>query len=149
MNKRKGFTLAELVITLGVMAVVLGVVFFVVSRRDSSHRDIMAAADQLMSEIRYTRQRAIIEGERVAINFDGANGRYTIYYSAPFRLIRMGYLPEGITFTHGNRTAIHFLPRGTPSVGFSVAIRSTNHRLTLSVVGSGGRVRISDIREVS
>ena len=148
MYKRKGFTLAELIVTLGVLTIVLGVIFFTVSRRDSSYRDIMAASNLLMSEIRYTRQRAIFEGERVAISFDGANGRYTIHYSAPFRIIREGYLPEGITFAHGNIRAVHFRPRGTPSSGFSVTIRSTNHRLTLSVVGSGGRVRISNFWEV-
>ena len=149
MNKRKGFTLIELMITLGVLAVVLGVIFFVVSRRDSSYREIFAAADLLKSEIRYARQRAIMEGEQVSINFDGANGRYTIHYAAPVRIIREGYLPEGISFAHGNRTSFRFRPRGTPSGGgYSVTIRSANHRLTLSMVGSGARVRISNFWEV-
>ena len=148
MNKRRGFTLIELVVTLGVLTVVLGVVFFVVSRRDSSYREINSAAVLLKSEIRYARQRALLEGEQVSINFNGANGRYEIFYRSPFRSIRVGYLPDGITFAHGNITAFHFRPRGTPGQGFSVTIRSTNHRLTLSVVVSGGRVRISDIREV-
>ena len=149
MDKRKGFTLAELVVTLGVLAVLLGVVFFAVSRRDSSHREIFAAADILMSEIRYTRHRAIMQGEQVSINFDGVNSMYVISYRSPFRLIREGYLPDGITFAHGNVSAFHFRPRGTPSGGgSSVTIRSAHHRLTLSVVGSGGRVRISDFREV-
>ena len=146
--KRKGFTLAELIITLGVLALIMGAIFFTVSRRDTSTREIMAAADILMSDIRYTRQRAIMDGQRVAIAFDGATGRYTIYYAAPVRIIRQGYLPEGINFTHGNIRALHFRPRGTPSSGFSVSIRSEHHSLTLSVVGSGGRVRISDFREV-
>ena len=148
MDKRKGFTLVELIVTLGVLAVVLGAVFFVVSRRDSSYREINAAANLLMAEIRYTRQMAILEGEQVSINFDGANGRYRIFYRAPFRLIREGYLPKGITFAHGNITAFHFRPRGTPGQGYSVIIRSSNHRLQLNVVGSGGRVRIYNIWEV-
>ena len=150
MNGRKGITLAELIVTLGVLTVILGVVFFVVTRRDSSHREIFAAAYKLMSEIRYTRHRAVIEGEQVSINFDGASGRYEIFYRAPFRLIRVGYLPDGITFAHGNITAFHFRPRGTPSGGgSSVTIRSSNHRITLSVVGAAGRVRISDFWEVN
>ena len=149
MNRRKGITLAELIVTLGVLTVVLGVVFFVVTRRDSSYREINAVAEILMSEIRYTRQRAIMEGERVEIAFYGASGRYSIRYFVGRIPIREGYLPDGISFTHGNRMERHFLPRGTPSGGgFSVSIRSANHRLTLSVVASGGRVRISDIREV-
>ena len=149
MDKRKGFTLTELIITLGVLTVLMGVVFFVVSRRDSSYREIRAAAYLLMSEIRYTRQRAIMEGEQVSINFNGANGRYMIYYRSPTRIIREGYLPDGVTFSHGNITAFHFRPRGTPGQGYSVTIRSTNHRLELTVVASGGRVRRGEIREVS
>ena len=148
MDKRKGFTLIELIITLGVLAVVTGTIFFVVSGRNSTYREIFAAADQLMSGIRYTRQRAIMDDEVVEIVFHGATGKYTIRYRTGFNVIREGYLPGGVWFLHNNNRVYHFRPRGTPSGGFSIHLRSAHYGLTLSVVGSGGRVRISDFREV-
>ena len=149
MHKRKGFTLAELIITLGILTILMGALFFTISSRDSSHRELSATADQLMSDIRYARQRAIMDGERVQIVFDGANNRFIIrYYTARNNPIRVVYLPDGVWFLHNNNRIYHFRPRGTPSSGFSIVLRSAYHRLTLSVVGSGGRVRINDFREV-
>ena len=148
MNKRKGITLAELIVTLGVLTVILGVVFFVVSRRDGSHREILATADQLMSDIRYARQRAIMEGEIIQIVFQGSNGRYIIRYFSGLTVIREGYLPDSVWFVHNRDRFYHFRPRGTPSSGFSIYLRSAQHELTLSVVGSGGRVIRSEVREV-
>ena len=148
MDKRKGFTLIELIIILGVLAVVTGAIFIVVSGRNSTYRVIFTAANQLMSDIRYTRQRAIMEGEIVEIVFHGTAGRYTIRYRTGSTVIREGYLPDGVWFLHNNNRVYHFRPRGTPSGGFSIHLRSAHYGLTLSVVGSGGRVRISDFREV-
>ena len=149
MDKRGGFTLVELVIVIAVLAVVLGAVFFTVSRRDTSRREILAAADILMSDIRYARQRAVASGARVIVSFNGANDTYTIRYFRYSWHIRQESLPSGITFEHAGFRTFEYLPRGTPSGGSSVTIISASHRLTISVVGSGGRVRISDFREVS
>lgn len=148
MNKRRGITLAELIITLGILSVLSGVIFFTTSGRGCSRREIMAAADQLMSDIRYARQRAILEGEVVEIVFRGADNRYTIRYFTGRTVIREEYLPDGIWFMHNNIREYHFRPRGTPSMGFSIHLRSAHHGLTLSVVVSGGRVRVSDFWEV-
>ena len=147
-NKRKGFTLAELIVTLGVITIVMGAIFFAISSRDSSRREILAAADLLMADIRYARQRAIMDDALVEIAFYGASDSYSIRYHYRRLPIRSVCLPDGIWFAHSNRREHHFRPRGTPSSGFSVTIRSEYHRLTLSVVGSGGRVRISDFQEV-
>ena len=139
MNKRKGFTLAELIITLAVMAILLGVIFFTVSRRDTSYRKINAASDQILADIRYARQRAISEGRRVAIRFNRDSDFYEIIYQFSDELIRKVYLPDGITISNGN--TLGFLPRGTPSGGSSIDITSEHHRARISVVGAGGRVR--------
>ena len=150
MDKRKGLTLAELIVTLGVLSVVLGLVFFVVSRRDSSYRELRAVAYQLVADIRYARQRAIMEGERVQIVFDGVNERLIIrYYSIRDNPIRVVYLPDGVWFVHNRDNRIyHFRPRGTPSSGFEILLRSAHHSLGIRVVPSGGRVRIYNFQEV-
>ena len=153
MNRRRGFTLIELVVTLGVLTVVLGAVFFTVSRRDSSRREIEMAGYQLLSDIRYARQRAIMDGERVQIVFDGANDRYIIRYhtyTVCNNPIKVVYLPDNVWFVHSRSNRVyHFRPRGTPSSGFTIQLRTEHHRLTLTVVPSGGRVRIYQIVEVN
>ena len=149
--KRRGLTLIELTVALGVMAVLAGAAVFAFSQRDASRRQILSAADQLMADIRYARQRAILSGRRVEIRFDVADGSYTIRYLNPTAEIRTGQVSEGVTvqLPQGNFVHLAFTPRGTPvRGGFSVILRTARHELRLSVVGSGGRVRISDFSEV-
>ena len=147
--KRKGFTLLELIVSLGVLAIVSGVIFFVISRRDTSYREIMSATYLLMADIRYARQRAIIDGEDVEIVFYGMENRYTIRYFSSWKIIREVRLPDNVWFMHSSDLKYHFRPRGTPSVGFTIDLCTVHHRMSVSVVASGGRVRYHDYREVN
>ena len=147
-NKRRGFTLAELIVTLGVLAVVSGAVFFAISGRDSSYREIRSAGYQILSDIRYARQRAVMDGETVEIVFHGSDGRYTIRYASPRASIREGRLPENVWFVHNRDRVYHFMSRGTPSEGFTIQLRTAHHRLDVRVVASGGRVRVYNLQEV-
>ena len=148
----KGFTLIELICVLAVFAVMLAVVFYVHGRRERSQRTINAVTNVLLADIRYVRRRAIVEGVEVGIRFDRTRNRYCIIYPnpSPPEIIRTVYLPEYVWVEGFTRERLVFLPRGTPSGGgFSVHIWADHHRTTISVVASGGRVRVSNHREVN
>ena len=148
MNKRKGFTLVELIITLAVFAILLGAVFITVSRKDSSRRSIDAASDQILADIRYARQRAISEGRNVAIKFYWRNNFYVIQHS-PSEPIRTVYLPDGINICRSTGiTTITYTPRGTPSRGDSIFIASEHYRARITVAVAGGRVELVSIERI-
>lgn len=149
--KKRGFTLIELVCVLAVVSVLFAVVFYVHGRRERSHRTLAAISNVLLADIRYARRRAIVEGVQVGIRFDRARNRYCIIYPfpSPPEVIRTVYLPEYVWIAGFTRERLVFLPRGTPSGGgYSVHIWADHHRATITVVASGGRVRISNFREV-
>lgn len=147
-KKRGGFTLLELAVALAAALIVSGIAAAALSDRGSSRRELLAAAETLASDIRHARQVALISGRRVAVFFDWQGGSYHIYYQSPYAAIRTARLPSGVDMsTAPGRDVLGFLPRGTPSEGFSVGLSNRRHSVTLSVVGSGGRVRISETRE--
>ena len=149
-RKRRGFTLVELAVTLGVLSIVAAAIVFALPLRDISRREALAAAEQLMADIRYARQRAILSGRRVEIRFNEARDSFTIYYLTPLSPIRTVHVPEGVTVLLPQGSVnLAFTPRGTPvRGGFSAILRTSRHDVTVSVVGSGGRVRISSFLEV-
>ena len=143
-DKRKGLTLAELAVTLGVVAAVSLVVFLYLPSPSSQRREIEAASRQLMSDFRYARQRAILSGSRVMISFNAASGTYSIFYQDMQRQILTGRVPEGVTLLLPQTSVRQrgFTARGTPiGGGYSVILRNSRYESTLFIVGSGARIR--------
>ena len=148
MKTNRGFTLLELAVALGIIAILASGIFLGV--RQNHRRHITNASLQLQADLRYVQRRAIMEGQRFGIIFephlnhywlvyiDSAN-RTTRIYEDPIRLENRVRL-HNVVFPN-NR--IYFTPRGTPSRGGSLFLRvgpgNGIYEQRITVNPSGGR----------
>ena len=142
---KKGITLLELAIVMAVVAIVMSGVFITLRTGNDDYRTLLAASVQLQADMRYVQRRAIMEGRNVGISFDRVNNRYSIVYESPLTVLRTESLPDGVVISHITRVRLVYLPRGTPSQGgFSVLLLAGSYGRSITVVASGGRVRINE-----
>lgn len=158
----QGFTLMELAIVLGIIAIMSGGMLVAVAGRSSERRALQNASLALQADIRYAQRRTIVEGQRYGVTFDFAynryhvgpatrdtHGRWTVNHD------RTIYLPPGVTmrrwltstgmYYEGTTHQITYLPRGTVSVGATYRLRTGLYQQDVSVVPSGGRAQLLGI----
>jgi len=146
---RSGFTLMELVLVLGIIAIVSAGVF--VSTQGNANRALENASLALQADIRYVQRRSIAEGQRYRITFELENNRYTISLVGSNEIIRTVYLRDGVSLysISGNLPPqFDFLPRGTPSRGVTVTLSNGVFLQDITVVPSGGRADIRNWRRI-
>ena len=139
----KGFTLIELAIVLGIMAIISTGVF--VSFRGSERRELQNASLALQADLRYAQRRAIMEGRRYGIIFEVQHNRYHIVLDSPRQTIRTIYLPNRVRLLEVSGPSLMFLPRGTASSGFRITLHNGPYSQQLTATVSGGRIRSFDI----
>jgi len=140
-RKNGGFTLLELIIALGVIAIVSGGLFL--AFRQTERGALQNAALILQADIRYAQRHAVIEGRTVRILFQPIPNNYVVDRGQMNS--RSVYFENGVRVT--SSLEIHFLPRGTPGGGSTIQLRSQRgYQQNLTIVGSGGRVRINPIQ---
>ena len=143
----------ELAIALGLIMIVSGGLMLSVRQNDS--RDIAQATVQMQADLRYAQRRAIAEGRRVGILF---NGRYTyqiIARNPPGHFPSFEHLGEPRHFANnawfhfsmgGNE--VYFLPRGTVNRATTIQLRigsgSGRYQHNTTITVSGGRVYAED-----
>ncbi len=71
--KRKGFTLLELLVVLGIMSIVLGIAGLAIYQKND--REL----DEMLEDLRFARAYAVSHQKTVAVEFDSTNNRYCIY----------------------------------------------------------------------
>ena len=91
-NQHRGFTLIELMVVMVIIALIMGLVATSMSRSISS-AEARAASRKLVTSLRYTRARAIIEKAEQVFEVDTENRSY----QAPGR--EQIDLPEGVEVT--------------------------------------------------
>jgi prepilin-type N-terminal cleavage/methylation domain-containing protein len=151
----RGFSLTELLIVLAGAAIILAsAVPFVDTVIDQYN--LLLAAEGIMSQMQYTRMRAVSSNEPFRLRFGPAPGAYQVeldngtLHSGPFSLpagIRLNGDDGGnaVTFTDN---VVRFLPdggipaMGTGSAGRVKLINPTGARIDV-VVDSGGMVRLT------
>jgi len=145
---KRGFTLLELVIVLGVITIVMGGI--IVATRSNDNRDLYNALVVLQSDLRYIQRRSMMEGRPHDILFERQYNRYHIRIVGggignPSSTIRTVYLPNGVTVLTitplGVNDRLAFTARGTSSHGFTVTL--TNGRYLQDIrgnVGAGGTI---------
>ncbi|MCL2571431.1 MAG: GspH/FimT family pseudopilin [Defluviitaleaceae bacterium] len=144
MKNRKGFSLLELLIALGIITIVSGGVFL--AFRQTPRRALNNASIQLQADLRYAQRRAIQEGRRIGIIFEPAHNRYRIMSTSPTEEIRVVYFQGGVRLRQTIPGArLDFLPRGTASSGFTISLSNGRYWQRLTATVSGGRIEIFDI----
>ena len=144
-----GFTLIELVIVLGVMAILGGTTL--VTARGIQRRTLNNTSLAIQADLRRAQRLALIEGRRWRVNFDIENNRYFVHpmpraFGADVYTV---YLPRGVEIIRfAPRSFLEYLPRGTATTGFSVVLRSGRYQQQLTATVSAGRIEIKDIERL-
>ena len=135
LNGSQGFTLVELIVVMVIVALIMGLVATSMSRSVSA-AEARAASRKLVSSLRYTRARAIIDKKEQVFQVDTENRSY----QAPGR--KLIVLPEGVDvtittalseITAQDMAGIRFFPDGG----------STGGHIELTVNGREYRVNVA------
>lgn len=153
----QGFSLIELVVALGIVAITSGVLMTHWVAPNRERHQLMQNAQLLASSFRYAQQMTMqgvrtqvrLGGDRIVIEtlqpeiFEGIEtDRYRMQYH------RSHVFTDGVVIHHTNvnERLLRFSNRGTPSHGGSTTrLRSQHYELAVTVTVSGGRTRISDL----
>lgn len=140
----RGSTLIELVLAMGLLAIVLvfaGEGFVTAASRYQGK----TVAAELAAEMRAARYLAIMRRERVRIVFDPEAGRVRIERAdEPRELIRLyEYRERGITLERlSNGSSIVFYPSGRAATANTVILRNSHQERWQITVSLTGRVSI-------
>lgn len=148
-KQEKGFTLVEVLISIVILGVVIGVTTPSLAR-SLAKRKLSTAATQLKADIRYTRQIAITERRARAIKFyvyerSSEPNVYEIFRNAdPLKKV---HLPENIKLIYCNFAAdrLTFTNQGNPQQGGTITLENQYcDKLYVITLPITGRVRIDD-----
>jgi len=143
-KKIKGFTILELAVALGVLAIIVTAVWFGSSQ--SYRRDIISAANLLAADIRYAQQMAIQKGVDVQISIfeDG----YLIDYrpdGGANRPLLEGFRAFPNASNAGSSVqTINFTPRGTTNTPMTITLENRHYNISLTLTLGAGRVLVRD-----
>jgi competence protein ComGD len=147
MANKHGFTLAELIIVLGILAIMWAVVSL--SMDGLRRQSLNSASLTLQADIRYAQQMAIMEGRRWQVDFDIENNSYTIRRdsildTADYR--RDVILPNGVTIEVNFKDQfLHYTSKGTVNRAGTIWLRSGSFMQRSTVALGTGRVRVFEI----
>ena len=157
-NTKKGITLLELVIVLGIFSILGGTVFS--AAQAIQRRNLNNASLTIQADIRRAQRMAVIEGRAWRITFDVEHNRYSVAYLRSAAAVidtssecEWIYLPSGVEFKRMPVTSVGFLPRGTLSggvsgSGFTMHLQTRQYAQKLTILPVTGRVRIFDIERL-
>jgi general secretion pathway protein H len=144
--RERGFTLIELVIVLGIAALVLAIALPMLSGT-SARAQFKAAAHEIAAALRETRSRAIASGRSTALIVEVREGLYRVDTSAVPHSLPKGVRLVLVTTTQERRSdstgAIRFFPDGS-STGGSVRLIEDGKRYDVLVDWLTGRVSLDD-----
>lgn len=150
----KGFTLIELMVTLGLLSLLLILALPVMDGVADSLR-LKAEADRMAAVMRMARQEAIVSGQvRTVIFF--ADGRYQVYDHennkyTDYRLdANVKMAGNSFKTTYADRPACFFKPLGNPILGGTVALQDSSGKPIYVITAPvQGRIRVSYQRPAS
>ena len=166
MRKNSGFTLAELMVTIGIIAIVAAIAIPGYLSWLPDHR-LRSAVMDLEGNIQWTRLQAIKNNRTWAVIFDQANNIYYICsnnngtaWDGPVamggndtleRTVRLADYNAGVNFTAVNAPAppppaFTFSYRGTAGFNYNVSLANRNnassYRVNVSFAGGASSIRL-------
>ena len=150
-NSRLGFTLIELIIVMGIMAVISTATL--ATTRSIQRRSLNSAVLSVQAHIREAQRTALVEGRRWRVQFDQVNGLYHVHPVSGFGSqnpedVVTIHLPQGVGFDFLGNDFAEFTPRGTAAASFTIILRNGPFEQYLTVLVSTGRVRIGEMGEL-
>jgi len=143
---KSGLTLIELLITMGLLAILLGVSIPLINQTWLPRYRLKSAARNLASNMQLARLKAITTNVRHGIYFDGASG-YRLYSDDNNNKNfdsgeeEKTVILENVTCTTAPQT-INFLPAGTATADRVIIRNSKGQTTDVIVLGTTGRIRI-------
>jgi len=141
-NRNKGFTLIELMVVVGIVALLLGLsINGIISLIQWSKLNTAAAL--LSSELKNTQSRAFYEGVYYKIDFWAPLDRYRIYKQT--ELYKDIQLKDIDLFnTNFTNNKVYFYPNGVPSMGGTVTLKNKRGKILYVIMTPvTARVRIN------
>jgi len=145
-NRNKGYTLIELMVVVGIIALLLGLSLNGLNNLIQWNKLNVAAA-LLSSELKDTQSMAFYEGIYYKIDFWESLDRYRIYkqkevYYEVYKDIQL----EDIDLFNTNYTddKVYFYPNGVPSMGGTVTLKNKRGKILYVIMTPvTARVRVS------
>ncbi|PIY33438.1 MAG: hypothetical protein COZ07_02175 [Candidatus Infernicultor aquiphilus] len=145
-NRNKGYTLIELMVVVGIIALLLGLSLNGLNNLIQWNKLNVAAA-LLSSELKNTQSMAFYEGIYYKIDFWESLDRYRIYkqkevYYEVYKDIQL----EDIDLFNTNYTddKVYFYPNGVPSMGGTVTLKNKRGKILYVIMTPvTARVRVS------
>jgi len=141
-NHSKGYTLIELMVIVGIIALLLGLSLNGLDYLIQWNK-LNTAAALLSSELKNTQSRAFYEGVYYKIDFWAPLNRYRIYKQT--ELIDDIILKDIDLFnTNFTNNKVYFYPNGVPSMGGTVTLKNRRGKILYVIMTPvTARVRIS------
>jgi prepilin-type N-terminal cleavage/methylation domain-containing protein len=145
MKSKKGFTLVELIITIALVAII-GAIMGLNLHAYTLNRNLKSAARAITSDFFHCKGKAISENTRYQIDFDVANGSYTIQPGTPAavtkHLSEFGPDIEFVNASFGKGHTIHFYTRGTAAPG-NINLKNSRQSNATIKVNITGRTHVA------
>ena len=143
---KRGFTLTELLIVIGVFAILVGIVI-PVFRTYQPSLQLSGSVRDLVLDLRYAQQISVTEQINHGVRFSAINNDYQIIrYGETEEIISSKKLPETVVFYEinglvDNHEAV-FNPYGAIAEAGSIALINTKDKIIIIDIRSSGFVKI-------